>query len=358
MSIQVTAYRVFIASPGGLLEDRKLVKEILREYNETEGIDRGVQFVAVDWEGNLGGVGRPQALINEQVRECDYFVCLFHDRWGMSPGADGVEKYPRYSSGTEEEFYVALDAYRDYACAMKQLVVCFKAVEPEKMANPDRQLQKVLRFKKKLETERLVLFRTFDEARALERILRQNLGQWARDHAAGHPVNRVDAVEPAEHLASPLETAGIQSLNASAERPAPNEEDLDQARKLANEGKLVEAEALYAQASIKGDDPRASIQYGWFLSRVGRLAQAEAMFEHALEQGTTSGDQAMIARALRNRGNVLGTRGDLDGAEEMYEKALEIDERLGRSEGMASDYMGLGNVLYTRGDLGGAGGMY
>ena len=37
----------------------------------------------------MPGIGRPQELINEDVKTSDYFVMVLHDRWGSPPGNEG-----------------------------------------------------------------------------------------------------------------------------------------------------------------------------------------------------------------------------------------------------------------------------
>jgi hypothetical protein len=43
---------------------------VLQAYNEQDAIERGVIFIPVGWEITPGGVGRPQKLINYDVRRC------------------------------------------------------------------------------------------------------------------------------------------------------------------------------------------------------------------------------------------------------------------------------------------------
>jgi hypothetical protein len=45
-------------------------------------------------------MGRPQSLINEDLKDCDYFVLILWDRWG-SPSGD-----ERYTSATSEEYSI------------------------------------------------------------------------------------------------------------------------------------------------------------------------------------------------------------------------------------------------------------
>ena len=99
-------YRVFIASPGGLPEERKAFRDVIQHYNEMDAMERGIVFTPVGWEITLGGVGRPQSLINEDVKKCDYFVLLLWDRWGSRPdlpvgGAAARPEQGRLSQASE-----------------------------------------------------------------------------------------------------------------------------------------------------------------------------------------------------------------------------------------------------------------
>ena len=80
MPEKITAFRVFVASPGGLQEERKAFRDTLQKYNEADGLERGVYFIPVGWEATLGGYGRPQERIDKDLVRCDYFVLLLWDR--------------------------------------------------------------------------------------------------------------------------------------------------------------------------------------------------------------------------------------------------------------------------------------
>ena len=82
MPSQLTCYRVFIASPGGLEDLRQAFRDEIREFNETLAIPRGVYFQPTGWEDTLGAVGRPQGTINKDVQSSDYFFLLLANRWG------------------------------------------------------------------------------------------------------------------------------------------------------------------------------------------------------------------------------------------------------------------------------------
>ncbi len=341
MPLNIKGYRVFIASPSGLEQERKAFKDNLEEYNISDAYARGAHFYPVGWEITLGGIKNPQSEINQLVRECDYLVLVLHERWGSPPGKDD-----KFTSGTEEEFHVARECYRHPDRPMRQVVPFFKAVSPERLADPGPQLQKVLSFKKDLRDGQEIYYHDFDDVTKFVVILRCHLAKWLRDHDKGDSGKLIGEVpSPPAPTQAEAEPIGKEYLS-SAEK-----EMIGKAWDYADKGKLLEAEEYFARAAIRGNNPAAVNEYGLFLIRIGRLSQATVMFERVLELADLVENQEWQAASYGNLGNVYKTRGDLGKAEEMYSKSLEINEKLGRLEGMASNYGNLGNVYKTRGDL-------
>ena len=146
---QLKVYRVFFASPGGLEDIRKVFRKVLSEYNDVEAHARGVHFQAVGAETASRGIGRPQELINQELITSDYFVMVLADRWGSDPGASA-------SSGTEEEYKLALECWTSSERPMMQIQVFFRSVPETQMADPGPQLISVLEFKEKLQNDKRV----------------------------------------------------------------------------------------------------------------------------------------------------------------------------------------------------------
>ena len=179
----ITRYKVFIASPGGLEDERHEFRDTIRDYNEEiNALGRYLTFMAVGWEETLPGRGRPQSLINDDIIKCDYFILLLSDRWGSPPDIPGRS---RHSSACEEEFELALKCLEDSDKPMREILVFFKAVAPKQMADPGDQLGPVLDFKRRLEGEKKHFFSTFDETPVFLRELRRNFAKWVQDHEAG-----------------------------------------------------------------------------------------------------------------------------------------------------------------------------
>lgn len=182
MPSRLTAYRIFIASPGGLDDERHKFREVVNRYNELHAIRSGVLFVPVAWDQTLGGVGRPQEMINKDLMQCDYFILILSDRWGSKPAKAG-----KYTSGTEEEYSIARDLYADPDVPMRQLILFFKTVDAAKLASPDSQLKKVLKFKRKLEREKALLFYDYGDLKLYENRLERHLVDWIKAHEGGIP---------------------------------------------------------------------------------------------------------------------------------------------------------------------------
>src|ERR1044072_8085803 len=120
MELNLTGLKVFMASPGGLDNIRKTFYERLTRFSYDDAHERGVAFLPVGWEYSLPGKGRPQEIVNEEVRNSDYKVLVLADRWGSPPAVDGP-----YSSGTEEEYNVARECIESVECPMRNIHVMF-----------------------------------------------------------------------------------------------------------------------------------------------------------------------------------------------------------------------------------------
>ncbi|MFE7628905.1 DUF4062 domain-containing protein [Kocuria sp. NPDC057446] len=89
---------ILIASPGDAAEERAVLRDVLTDWNITDGRRQGVALLPWLWERHaIAQLGdRPQALINSQaVDQSDAVIAVFNSRLGASTGMD--------VSGTAEE---------------------------------------------------------------------------------------------------------------------------------------------------------------------------------------------------------------------------------------------------------------
>ena len=332
MPRSITDYRVFIASPAGLEEERRAFRDVLAEYTASDAAARGVMFSPVGWEDTLGGVGRPQSLINSDLRQCDFLVVVLSDRWGSPPDSEAD-----FTSGTEEEFAIGIQCYWADEFPMQQIVILFKAVDPRRLVTPDNQLSKVLEFRQRLETEKEHLFEVFDSSDRFRTLLRKHLALWLLYHERGY--------EP-RVLTSPA--LPVEAVPSDPPNTSPG---LIEAWALADHGRRTEAEALFARLSLAGDEPEPFIHYGRFLRREGRLDQAMVTFYKAQVLAHAKADLRNEAVALHCTGSILLMRGDLDGAERSFRQEFSCAEKAKWEAGMADSYGDLGRVFKDRGDL-------
>jgi tetratricopeptide (TPR) repeat protein len=172
MPKSLTQYRIFIGSPRGLDGERQLFGKILEKYSSIHSEPDGVVFHPVGWEDTLGGVGRPQELINADLIQCDYAVFILHDRWGSFTGT--------YSSGFEEEWYIAEKLYGE--AKLRNIVLFFKKVDPHQLADPGPQLAKVIDFRKRIEASKKHLCERYEELEKFRETLESHLSKWLREH--------------------------------------------------------------------------------------------------------------------------------------------------------------------------------
>ncbi|QNT68578.1 TPR end-of-group domain-containing protein [Defluviicoccus vanus] len=203
MPRQLTQYRIFIASPGGLQAEREGFRGKLEKFTRLHAEPRGVTFHPVGWEDTLGGAGRPQELINEDLRQCDFAVFVLHDRWGTPTGSG-------HTSGTEEEWSLAEQLYQE--TKLRNIALFFKAVEPRQLHDPGAQLSKVLDFKRQIEDGKRYLFKNYDSLEDFLDVLEGHLAQWLMKHE--NQLNEPAIASLTAAATAPVERAATEAPSA------------------------------------------------------------------------------------------------------------------------------------------------
>ncbi|MFD1676018.1 hypothetical protein [Alicyclobacillus fodiniaquatilis] len=135
MAYTATVYRVLVASPSDVTEERAIVPKVIYEWNASHSAEQNVVLLPVKWETHsvpeLGD--HPQQIINKQlVGNCDILIGAFWTRLGTHTGVA--------ESGTLEE----IEEFRQQG---KPVALFFssKEVAPNKVDWP--QYQKLLQQK-------------------------------------------------------------------------------------------------------------------------------------------------------------------------------------------------------------------
>ncbi len=163
--------KVFLASPGDLKEERKIVKEVVDRINTIVGRRVDWHIELYGWEDILPGFSRPQALINKEVDACDLFLGMLWQRWGEPTG--------EFSSGFEEEFERACKKRKE--TNSPEIWLFFKSVEEDRLKDPGEQLSKVIKFKKEQEEKKELLFKGFKDPLEWDKLIHDSLSAYLLD---------------------------------------------------------------------------------------------------------------------------------------------------------------------------------
>lgn len=154
MAFDCRAYRILIASPSDVDEEREVAVRVIQEWNDLYSYTRKIVLLPLRWETHTAPEygTRPQEVINRAiVDQCDLLVGIF---WGRIGTPTGVT-----DSGTLEEI-------ERVGAAEKPIMLYFSrvGVDPEEIDL--QQLEKLKQFKKKTYPKGLVEnFKTIIEFR-------------------------------------------------------------------------------------------------------------------------------------------------------------------------------------------------
>lgn len=144
MSYRATVLNVMLASPSDVSKERRIVRDVVHEWNAVNSADREIVLMPIGWETNafpeMGD--RPQALINRQLLDgCDVLIAVFWTRLGSPTGTA--------ASGTVEEI-------QEHLAANKPALIYF-SVTPVRLDSVDSaQYEALLEFKSSLLSKGLV----------------------------------------------------------------------------------------------------------------------------------------------------------------------------------------------------------
>ncbi|RWD92378.1 MAG: DUF4062 domain-containing protein [Mesorhizobium sp.] len=186
MPFNSTTYRVLIASPSDLAEEREAATAAIYDWNAQHADDRGVVLLPVKWETHaLPATGvRPQEAINRSVVDAsDILIGLFWTKLGTSTGVA--------TSGTVEE----IDRF---VAANKPAMLYFSSrpIDPNKL---DLKQQRLLRAFK-TETYQNALVGSFQSVPELRAVLLRDLSAQVRSIAGRRRTARVNKIDQATQL--------------------------------------------------------------------------------------------------------------------------------------------------------------
>lgn len=143
MSYLANIYNVLIASPSDVEAERKIIVEVLHEWNAAHSVKRKIALMPVMWETHSGPEfnSHPQDVINREVVDyCDLVIGVFWSRLGTPTDVA--------DSGTIEEIMRMISD--------KKLVMLYFSTKELPYDHDEKQLTKVKEFKNKCFKEGLI----------------------------------------------------------------------------------------------------------------------------------------------------------------------------------------------------------
>jgi hypothetical protein len=284
MSRDIRQFRVFVASPGDVAEERDRLEQAIELVNGIADLD-GYQLALWRYESHADpGLGRDrQSVISEQIGDIDIFVGILWSRIGTQT-ADAL-------SGTVQEFEDAVRVWEASGRRRPRIMFYFKteALAPDLAVLP--QLLKALEFKQRI--ERLGLTADFADAGEFERKVTLSLGRVAKGLYGAEQA----AVASAQ---SPPQEAGVRGED---EKDVVDEDligmRLTLERKLTWLCKhLLDSDGIPAVATV------GSLEYdGYLTMEQARLASRIL----ALEAGGSSGRPEEVAEFRASAEQVVST---------------------------------------------------
>jgi hypothetical protein len=126
MPFTATVLRLMIASPGDVQSERAIVREVVTEWNSTNGAHRNLMLLAVGWETDVAPEmgDAPQNIIDKRIlADADLLVGMFWTRLG-TPTAS-------YASGAVEEIEEHLKAGKPAMLYFSSAPAALDSVDPE-----------------------------------------------------------------------------------------------------------------------------------------------------------------------------------------------------------------------------------
>ncbi len=194
MPSTITKYKIFLASPNDLQDERASIDEVINELNLTFGKQHDIHLELLKWETHSApaiAVNHPQEIITSDLGDdYDLFIGLIWKKFGTPTN--------NAESGTEEEF---LNAYNRFVENPNSLQILFyfnsKPVSISDL-NPE-QLVKIQNFKSDIGKNKKVLYWDYQDTQQLNKFLRIHIPQRILGLRKTEQ-NKVAIIEPNEVL--------------------------------------------------------------------------------------------------------------------------------------------------------------
>jgi len=172
MPTSITRFKIFLASPSDLADERLSIEEVIDELNLTYGRQHDIILELIKWESHSApgiSLQSSQEIINSDVgNDYDLFIGLIWKKFGTPTKiAD---------SGTEEEF---LNAYNRFIANPNSIQILFYFKNtPINISEIDiLQIEKIQKFRTDLSKNKKLLYWDYQDIQQLHKFLRIHIPQ-------------------------------------------------------------------------------------------------------------------------------------------------------------------------------------
>ena len=208
MPTQITVLKIFVASPSDIIEERKILEEIVSDINKQLGSVLGINFEIVKWETDTHpDIGNDaQSVITKQIGESyDIFIGILWTRFG-TPTKNAL-------SGTEEEFR---NAYKRSVEEQSVKVMFYFNDTPVSISNLDQvQVAKIKDFQSNL-GELGVYYWQYKNIDDFSRYIKMHLGAVMKEYSTNLGQKKNETKEQSEQPSQQLE-ALVEKKNKEEE---------------------------------------------------------------------------------------------------------------------------------------------
>ncbi len=303
MTYPANVVKVMIASPGDVVKERGIIREVIAEWNVVHSEDKGIVLLPVGWETHatpdMGD--RPQEIINKQVlKDCDVLVGVFKHRIGSDTG--------KSISGSVEEI-------EEHIATGKPTMLYF-STEDVPRNHDASQLQAVKDFEKSLQGKGL--YANYDNADDFKAKFQRHLAQKLIQSVWSFEVTDI---ESGVVLGAVFDSEGEPALELS-----------EKARMILEESTLEggsghvmmmdHGEAFFVSTNskdlVENKDPRSRAEW--------KESMAELCTEGLLEEQGYKGEQFEVtAKGWRFGGSLRGEQSDAAVAVEQTGKSAVLN---------------------------------
>lgn len=166
----IQKYKIFVASPSDVRDERASMKDVIDELNKTYSSRFNLILELVKWETDsspAASVTDVQQIVDEDIgNDYDLFIGILWKKFGTPT--------TNFGSGTEQEFHNAYSRFIKDSTSL-EILFYFKISPPISITDIDPyQLVKVNNFKSEL-GEKAILYWEYDSVENLQKFLRLHI---------------------------------------------------------------------------------------------------------------------------------------------------------------------------------------